>query len=375
MVPPNEQDRASRFPERRRWPREPPAVTDDRRPALPALAPLRFSTRDLPPEEQFAAWQAHVAPLVDIKLPDGTDQATGFPADHTAWNLEGILIVQQYTPAHRYARTVEKLRSTSIDHWYVVVPRSGRSWTEVNGRVAEGGPGKAELRTLADPFSGRTTDSESSIIYLPQDLFGHAQAFIDSINTGVLSGNFASVLVDYINSVEMKLSALTIDDLPLVVNTTRDIILSCLSQTLDRSDANERHFDVALIERARQYVQRNLRSPGLAPDALARELGISRTRLYQLFEPSGGVLHYIQKRRLLTAHAELSNRPDKQRIVQIAEGVGFTSLASFSRAFRNEFGYSPREAKNVAPPALTAKTASATGTSGSFKDWLARLGS
>jgi AraC-like DNA-binding protein len=339
------------------------------------LDPLRFSTRDLAPEEQFSAWQAYTALLADLKLPQLARPSDGFPADHAAWNLDGMLVIQQQVPAHSYARTAEKLRASPLDHWCLTFTRSGQAWTEVNGRVAETGPGRIELRSLAHPFSGRITQSDSLVIYLPRELFRNSSALMDASNNEVLSDNLASVLVDYLKSVEMRLGSLTAEDLPRIVSTTRDIILACLSQIPARGQATDQQMNVALMERARQYIQRGLHSPDLTPDMLCRELGISRTRLYQLFEPNGGVLHYIQKRRLNTAHAVLSDQSNTQRIADIAESVGFMSLASFSRAFSNEFGYSPREARNVPSPLFAKRTVADTEASRSFNDWLRLLGS
>jgi AraC-like DNA-binding protein len=361
--------------ERRRWPRE--AQEELVLSLTSALTPLSFSTRDLAAEHQFTAWQAHVAPLVEVKLPDGTTLNDGFVADHTVWNLGGMLIVQQRADAHSYARSAAKLRSSSIDHWYIVLPRAGQAWTEVNGRVSESQPGKVEFRSLGYPFRGRMTASDSLICYLPRDLFANAAAAFDAKNNSILSGNVANILIDYVNGIEERLHSLSAEDLPRIVHATRDIILACLSPSADRIAAVEQQASVALMERARRYIQRNLGSADLTPDALCRELGVSRTRLYQMYEPSGGVLHYIQRRRLLWAHAALSDPGNRQRIVDIAEAAGFSSPANFSRAFSNEFGYSPREARNATVPVGYANAASVADRDKlpSFEGWLKTLGS
>jgi AraC-like DNA-binding protein len=360
--------------ERRRWPRE--LQKEVGLSLSPTLEPLSFSTRDVAPEHQFAAWQAHVAPLVEVKLPDGVTLNDGFAADHTAWNLGSMLIVQQHTAGHSYVRSAAKLRSSSIDHWYIVLPRTGRSWTEVNGSVAESQPGRVEFRSLGHPFRGRMTESDSLILYLPRDLFADAAA-LDAKNNSILSGNLANLLTDFVNGIETRLRSLTTDDVPRVVHATRDTILASLSPSAERAAAVEQLANVALMERARRYIQRNLGSSDLTADALCRELGVSRTRLYQLYEPSGGVLHYIQRRRLLSAHAALSDPANRQRIVDIAEAVGFSSAANFSRAFSNEFGYSPREARNATAPASHAYAISLAEReqTPSFEGWLKMLGS
>ena len=369
---------ARRPPERdrRRWPREAQPHNEQASPLAPALEPLSFSTRELAPGDQFAAWQAHMAPLVEVKLPDDKSPDDGFPADHTAWNLGGMLIAQQHAPAHGYIRSAAKLRSSSIDHWYIALPRTGRSWTEVDRRVAEGEPGKLEIRSLGYPFRGRTTDSESLFLYLPRDLFSDVAATLDAKNNSILFGNFASLLVDYVNSIEARLRSLTAEDLPRIVHATRSMIIACLAPPAEHAAAAEQLAGVALMERARRYVQNNLDTPHLTPDSMCRALGVSRSRLYQLFEPSGGVLHYIQSRRLLAAHIALSDPADSRRIVEIAEAFGFSSAANFSRAFSKEFGYSPREGRStvVLPRPAHSVSGAEHEKASSFEGWLKALG-
>ena len=359
--------------ERRRWPRETQPQNEFSPPPAPALEPLSFSTLGVATQYQFAAWREHLASLIEVRLPDGKSLNDGFPAEHTAWNLGGMLVVQQRTSAHSYSRSAAMLRSSSIDHWYVALTRTGRAWTEVDGRVIEGQPGRLEIRSLGHPFSGRTTESEGLFLYLPRDLFADAAATLDAKNNSILSSNFANLLVDYINGIEARLRSLTAEDLPRITRATRSMIIACLAPPAEHNAAAEHLAGIALMERARRYVQHNLGVADLTPESMCRALGISRTRLYQLFEPSGGVLHYIQSRRLYTAHIALSDPADRRRIVDIAEAVGFSSAANFSRAFSKEFGYSPREARTamVLPNPAHSEGEKAS----SFEGWLKSLGS
>jgi AraC-like DNA-binding protein len=363
--------------DRRRWPRQSMNSGEAGLPSLPALQPLQFSTRQLDLKDQFAAWKTYLAPVTDVKMPDDVLEESGFAADHTAWNLGGMIVVQRNVPAHSYSRSSTKIRSNSIDHWHVVSLRSGKSWTEVDGRIAEGGPGKLEIRSLGHPYSGRTTESRSLSLYLPWDLFSDTAVGVDIKNNTAFSGTYAKLLIEYLDSFEANLPSMTAADLPIVVQTMRDMVVRCLSSSAGIVDGATPPSNSALMERARRFVQRNLNSPGLTPDSLARELGISRTRLYQLLEPSGGVLHYIQKRRLLSAHAALSNAANRQPILEIAAAVGFSSAAHFSRAFSKEFGYSPKEARNIVVPSYFAQAVppvEAKGQPPSFANWLKSLG-
>jgi AraC-like DNA-binding protein len=63
----------------------------------------------------------------------------------------------------------------------------------------------------------------------------------------------------------------------------------------------------------------------------------------------GGVARYIQRERLLEAHALLSDPEKVQSISQIAEDLCFADASSFSRIFKREFGCTPTEARYAAP--------------------------
>lgn len=60
-------------------------------------------------------------------------------------------------------------------------------------------------------------------------------------------------------------------------------------------------------------------------------------------EPKGGVAKYIRQQRLLAAYTMISDPSNRLSIQQIAEGLCVAGGSSFSRAFRQEFGISPRE--------------------------------
>jgi AraC-like DNA-binding protein len=117
-------------------------------------------------------------------------------------------------------------------------------------------------------------------------------------------------------------------------------------------EANRADFGVRespVLTRARAYIQHNLLEPSLNPARISEALGVSRSTLYRLFEPLGGVTGYVWERRLQLARAALLDPKRVRRISEIAFQCGFSSEAHFSRSFRKAFNIRPSDLRSLQP--------------------------
>jgi AraC-like DNA-binding protein len=80
----------------------------------------------------------------------------------------------------------------------------------------------------------------------------------------------------------------------------------------------------------------------LTLDALAREAGLSRYHFLRTFEQLTGITphQYVRRSRLREAGMRLIAEPGS--VLNIALDCGFGDISTFNRAFRTEFGMSPR---------------------------------
>ena len=124
------------------------------------------------------------------------------------------------------------------------------------------------------------------------------------------------LLADYMILLERNIPNLPASDGPKLARAIQAMVSACLAPSADRLAEASSHIDLTLMERVRQAVRRNLRSPSLGPDKLCREAATSRSQLYRLLESEGGVAHYIQRRRLSESFSMLcdpsSNLVDRQ---------------------------------------------------------------
>jgi acetamidase/formamidase/AraC-like DNA-binding protein len=111
----------------------------------------------------------------------------------------------------------------------------------------------------------------------------------------------------------------------------------------------------AILERVFQSIEMRLADTNLSTHQIAAEHGISSRYLQKLFESHGESFgHYVKLRRLERCRLDLGSPLHAQRsISEILFQWGFNDSASFSRAFREQYGMSPREYRK-APEVLNA---------------------
>ena len=100
-----------------------------------------------------------------------------------------------------------------------------------------------------------------------------------------------------------------------------------------------------LPDRAAAYIESHLARKITLEDA-ARHLYVSASTLSQVFRKKMGVSFYrfVTQRRLIAAKALIL---EGMALEQVGEQVGFSDYSSFYRAFRQEYGISPRQYRKL----------------------------
>jgi AraC-like DNA-binding protein len=82
---------------------------------------------------------------------------------------------------------------------------------------------------------------------------------------------------------------------------------------------------------------------------LARAAGLSSYHFLRIFQQVTGVTphQYVRRMRLRNAAARLASQ--KEKVLDISLDCGFGDVSNFNRAFRTEFGVSPRTYRQHTP--------------------------
>jgi AraC-like DNA-binding protein len=311
-----------------------------------SLPIFRFFTTDLPPKERFDAWRAGSNPLFDFSTPE--DPAISYDAAVKIARLDDMMIGQTswLHPTHKVNQSIRrpsrKIRFDGADHYYICLQRDVGFHAHTDKSSIKVGLNELCVLDVASQFDLHVTIGDAVFIIVPRDIL---PAHIAHLHGRTVTGGMGSLLSDYFNSLSRNLIHLKLADVPYITQATRNMLIACLSPSSEALAHASTEIDVLLRERIDRYIDEHLLSNDLGPDRICKDIGISRSKLYRIFEASGGIARQIQRKRLLRIRTILENpAAAKIRITEVAWRNGFDNEKRFSRAFKAEFGYTPREA-------------------------------
>jgi AraC-like DNA-binding protein len=305
-----------------------------------------FSTHGLPPERQFAAWRDQCASVVDIVAPNSAPR--GYAAAHRVWQLGGMALSRVQASGATWRRSAAQIRRDSVDHWVISVSRGGehvlRSAT-AGGTAPAGSP---YVFSLHEPVEGRREEMDWTALFVSRDLMADLAPAIDGAMYRPLDGALGRLLGSHVEQLALQMPHMTEAELPGAAEATRAMIGACLSGAAGPLHAAAQAIEQTRLARIKAIIWRNIASPSLGPRRLCQLGEVSRSQLYRMFAPLGGVARHIQAERLRQAERAIADPDDRRDIARIAEGLGFYDASSFSRAFRREYGITPRDLRAAA---------------------------
>jgi len=213
------------------------------------------------------------------------------------------------------------------------------------------------------------SDSRMQLL-LSRDAFSGSAHLLDAAAGTHLDMPQGKLLAEFILLLKENLPSLTPPDASRLKDAVQAMIEACLAPSADRLARASKPMNVTLLERVRRAVTRHLCSPLLGTEKLCREAATSRSQLYRLLENEGGVVHYIQRRRLSESFNCLCDPSNTYPIARIAEMLCFADASTFSRAFRREFGINPKEVRAASLSGFPPAPQTAEGDVYNFRDCL-----
>ncbi|SFM92121.1 helix-turn-helix domain-containing protein [Variovorax sp. OV329] len=337
---------------------------------------LHADSRAIPVDGRIDWWRGAVGEIFDI-TPGSPDSASPDDPHHLRgawWRYDKLILSTVDYDANHAVRLPRHVRSDQLDHYRLVLKTQGVMHSDTSGRRQIIRPGEILLHDLARPATFDLAAGSSLVLVLPREMLDELLPLPVDLHGVRLQGAATKLLADHLLTMAAHSPEMTVGQAPFLTQATLHLLAASIApsaQTLARASPA---IENTLLRQLCRYVDLHLSEPGLSAEQIAGFFALSRSRLYRLFEPLGGVSAYIKERRLARVHTLLSKPTGRVSLSRLADAHGFKTAEHFSRAFRQQYGYSPKELKQgVLSGLLLATPGPASSDEESFYGWIRSL--
>ncbi len=274
-------------------------------------------------------------------------ETDSFHAEIAATRLDRAIIFERRLRGLRHERRPEHLADTGFDHFTLQLNLGGEIEVDAGQGFEPLAVGEAILLDASLPMRLRLIDVHLITASLARGLviacgeIGHGDR-IPIERTAALRRRLDQGATGATDRLNLK-------DPRLVM-----LMLSMLAP--DRP--GQHRLRRRMIQRAvvRDYVEANLAERELDPSTIAHACAISRSTLYRLTDPDGGVASFVRKVRLARLE-RLLVAGDGGSLTDLAEHLGFADASHMSRQFRAVTGISPGRYRSASQDDVAADAA------------------
>lgn len=261
--------------------------------------------------------------------------------------LGDLTVCSGNTTARRVERTPALARDGAEPTVIIGLQIAGTSGVVQGGREATLRPGAMTMYDSSAPYTllsnvgmaGEFFQISHSALALPTDVIRRACA------ASLAPGHpLTSLTFEHLCRLASNPALFTTLRADLAAQPHIDLLRAVILTHLGASDRAAEPIANTLCMRILDYAGRRLRDPDLNAESIAAANFISVRQLYKvLADAEISLSEWIRTRRLERARHELAQGPSTVTIASVARRNGFTDMSSFSRAFRAEYGVSPRQ--------------------------------
>ena len=307
----------------------------DSAPPVDGVPVSRFDYRDYPPDGRLAAFRNLSGAVYEIQA---LGKAEDFRAEAVGYSV-GDLIFNRvaFSPA-RFTRDQRHLSDRADDFLILQHQYTGSELLRMERGIVRVEAGNLYLRDWSFAFDSRATDMRLDSVLIPRHRL--RSGVIHELEHPVLSWPAARpdghVLASLLSALFRLLPRITLGEAEVLAVAFLGFIDGLLGYRVGvKPDTTLSAMEQYLLVRLRQDID---------VEDLCRQFHVSRSRVYRLFEPHGGVHAYVKRQRLERCYADLLGADlEHTRIGDVAYSWGFNDKSLFSRQFRAQFGQSPSE--------------------------------
>ena len=313
---------------------------------------------------RFDDYAQFMSSLQTVELPDGDTGA--FEWNVRLYAMSPVSFSRGKVSHHISRRTPNHCSKVGLDHIIAYYRLSGQAQLQTDSGSRLMKPGDLTFMDMSRPMLS-CGPIDTICVGFPRALIAPLVKDVDGLHGLVIAPDTAlgRLAAAHMNALSTEIGRMDPAEARIVGEATANLLAVCANASPPVSEQARVRARPALLVTIRHHIDRNLADPALGPETIARQFALSRSTLFRLFHPFGGIDLYIRRRRLARAYQTLvrSSSRSNEYIYQVALACGFASPSGFSRAFRLEFGQTPRDVVQGMPNAWAIETVAAGSSS------------
>lgn len=305
------------------------------------LQTLSFEVTD-GSEDDLKRWQHFNAPFFDFSLRPNTS----FDVKVSTVFMGEIALAITHAKGGTLRRDAKLVAQSGLDNIQILQYHSGNHRVSFDFGDRHIGPGDFVVLDLAKACHLTIEDHTNTAIILNRRLFEEKVLDLDAVHGTVLRTKDAmhKILSAFLVTLTEQSMHMSKADLPRVNDATASLFAAGFAQAFASAAPQANRSIGVSLDKVRKFIEERLHDPDLNADNLTDKFPLSRSALYKMFEPLGGVQGYIKKRRMSGVfNALVSHEKVHIAIFDVAKSYGFTSSSTFNRVFRETYGMTPRD--------------------------------
>ncbi|MFB3813155.1 MAG: helix-turn-helix domain-containing protein [Terriglobales bacterium] len=245
-------------------------------------------------------------------------------------------------------RTRAQVRQALQEVVLISMQLSGTCWLLQDGREAKLDPGDFAFCDSTRPYSALLSgEFEQLVVHMPRDLWVRKIGPTEQLTARAVRGNTPTggLVTNFLRQVVPAMASAEPTTAQRLAEVSVALVTTAIGETMSQHLVSGSSSRIALLYRAKTFIEENLHDPNLGPEKVAAGLRISLRYLQDLFHGENTtVSDWIWDRRLERCRRELSDPLLATKSVgEIAFDCGFSAFPHFSRKFKAAYSITPSE--------------------------------
>lgn len=301
---------------------------------------VRYTTADLPPADRYRAWLKRDWPRREQIY--RTEPSEPFNTSWEIAQLGDVTFIYTRITGMRWERRLQDIRQSDFDPIVINMMVDGLAQGDMDGRPFYEPSGTLHFHDLGRPSLHVSTASITYSIIVARPLAQQWFGPLHDIHGLVVPAAAAEMLFAHAELTRRALPRLDIMVAERLGRVFLELAAIALAELRPRA-APRLRSEKLLLQRTAEEIDLRLGEGKITIAELCQAVGVTRARLFAAFKEEGGIHNFIARQRLDRARAALADIERAEPIGNIAHRLGFSDAPHLSRAFRVQFGMSPRD--------------------------------